>query len=91
MANSNLRPRGRAAATAIKAFGGCLAGCIMIYLGISGKIIPAGGLPASAAWGRSLGDTGVRGVAIGLGAVALVACAWWMCGAIRAIAGASRD
>lgn len=85
MSNEKLRNRGIAAAQMIKAFGGMLAGAVLIYLGASGKVIPKGGLHASAKWGMALGDDGVRGLAIGMGVLAMVVCALWMRAAIRRI------
>lgn len=77
--------RGRALVKAIRSFSGVLAGAIMIYLGATGKIIPTGGLPKSAEWGRMLGEQGVRAVSIGIGVLFVVLFSLWARSAVKQV------
>ena len=77
--------RSRAAVTAFRATTGVLVGLLLVYLGATGKVIPAGGLPKSAEWGRLLGERGVCAVAIGVGIFAMVLCGWWLCNSVRTL------
>lgn len=80
--------RGLAVVRFIKGVGGVVAGLILLYLGATGKIIPAGGLDQSARWGRALGDNGVKVLACCFGAAAILFFGWWVVSAFRIIGGA---
>ena len=83
MSNNDALMRSFAAVRSIKAFGGIFAGSALFYLGVSGKVIPKEGLPASATFGLMLGDTGVRAFAILVGLLAMIGCSMWMRATLR--------
>lgn len=77
--------RGVASARLIKGFGGVIAGAFLLYLGVTGKIIPPGGLDQSAEWGRALGSSGVKLISCGFGAAAVLFFGWWAVSAIKVL------
>ncbi|MEO8613413.1 MAG: hypothetical protein ABI690_36325 [Chloroflexota bacterium] len=77
------RYRGVRSINLMKAFTMILIGVLMLYMAVSGSLIPPGGLPEKAALGRAIGEQGVTAIGVLIGVVALLGGGIWAYRLIR--------
>ncbi|WP_386065496.1 hypothetical protein ACFJIW_13475 [Tahibacter sp. UC22_41] len=66
---------------------GMFCGAALAILGITGKVIPAGGLPESAELGRALGERGTCALAVVIGLLFVAFFARWVARGVRTLRG----